>query len=493
MNRFAFVRLGRTLLLAAVVAVGSVCWLGCGGDDGGGDDNGGNTNNSGNNNGNKTHTHDWGDWIVTTPATCDAEGVETRTCKLDASHKDTRAVQKLTGTACNSGGQVVRPETVVKSTFTDSRDGKTYKTVKIGSQTWMAENLNYELVGNSRCYGDKQDSCAKYGRLYNWNAANMSCPSEWHLPDQDEWIMLTTSVGGGSTGMTLKSTTWGTNERDRGSDTYGFSALPGGHYNYSDGKFYGAGSFAYFWSATETADGKAHYRYLETYIIAGGDKLFADANEKYDAFSVRCVKDDNNNGGGKEPNVVDPSTVVKGTFTDSRDGNTYKTVKIGKQTWMAENLNYDTADGNLSWCYKDSPDSCAKYGRFYQWKAAKTACPSGYHLPTRDEWGTLAKAAGGSGTYGEGGTAGTKLKSNSGWSGDGNGTDDYGFSALPGGNGVADGSSSSNAGYEGRWWTVTERGSSNNAYYRRMYFYYDYVLEGDDIKGYGYSVRCVAD
>jgi hypothetical protein len=107
--------------------------------------------------------------------------------------------------------------------------------------------------------------------------------------------------------------------------------------------------------------------------------------------------------------------------------NTYKTVTVGGKTWMAENLNVKT-DG--SWCYDNKESNCEKYGRLYSWNAAMTACPAGWHLPSRDEWGELAKAAGGRWKYGTGGKAGKKLKAKSGWNGKGNGTDDYGFSAL---------------------------------------------------------------
>jgi uncharacterized protein (TIGR02145 family) len=182
-----------------------------------------------------------------------------------------------------------------------------------------------------------------------------------------------------------------------------------------------------------------------------------------------------------------------GTFTDGRDGQKYKTVKIGTQTWMAENLNYQTESG--SWCYENSADSCNKYGRLYDWMTAKTVCPKGWKLPSRKDWGSLGQAVGGKRTPDEDGNinwhgAGTKLKSKSGWKKNGNGTDDYGFSALPGGNRLFRGNFAGVSDY-GVWWTATENG--RDAYYRGMGYYYDSVDEGDDGKSFGFSVRCVQE
>jgi len=175
----------------------------------------------------------------------------------------------------------------------------------------------------------------------------------------------------------------------------------------------------------------------------------------------------------------------KGTFTDERDGTVYKTVKIKNQTWMAENLKYKT---DSSWCYENDEANCVKYGRLYDWETAKTACPTGWHLPTRDEWGTLAIAAGGTDTYGESGTAGKVLKSTSGWIYN-SGTDDFGFSALPGGH--YSGGYFSYAGRYGYWWTATEGDIWGNAYRRDMHCLRDDVDQGYYASGHGYSVRCV--
>jgi len=158
-------------------------------------------------------------------------------------------------------------------------------------------------------------------------------------------------------------------------------------------------------------------------------------------------------------------------------------VPIGK--WMKENLNVPTEG---SWCYNDDPANCAKYGRLYTWEAAKRACQSvGKRLPTNAEWDALVTAAGGAST------AGNKLKARSGWYNNGNGTDQYGFSALPGGCRVSDGSFY-DAGYYGYWWAAAENDGSV-AYLRNMYYLNDYVDEYyyNYVKSGGYSVRCVKD
>jgi len=221
-----------------------------------------------------------------------------------------------------------------------------------------------------------------------------------------------------------------------------------------------------------------------------------------------CGCSDNGIGGAFYDISKAPAPYTTSSFTDSRDGKTYKTTKVGNnEEWMAENLKHETAG---SWCYGQggsaydkngtwrtlSPDEinayCAEYGRLYNWETAKTACPSGWRLPSRGEWDDLIEAAGGKGV------ADKKLKAKSGWNRGGNGSDDFEFSALPGGYRYYDGDfyGASNYGY---WWTATED-DENHAYYRDMNHYYvnvfeycnvDYVLKGYCGKSYGYSVRCV--
>jgi len=183
---------------------------------------------------------------------------------------------------------------------------------------------------------------------------------------------------------------------------------------------------------------------------------------------------------------------TKSTFTDPRDGKVYKTVKIGEQTWFAENLNYE-AEGSV--CYENNPDNGAKYGRLYDWETAMKVCPKGWHLPNNAEWDKLYRFVDGDkGTESpyDSKTAGKYLKAVSGWNKDGNGTDDFGFSALPGGHGYSDGSFY-NVGSFGLWWSASEyENSSYNAYYRLM-IYYDYAHWDYYDKSSLFSVRCLQD
>jgi uncharacterized protein (TIGR02145 family) len=145
------------------------------------------------------------------------------------------------------------------------------------------------------------------------------------------------------------------------------------------------------------------------------------------------------------------------TFTDPRDGRTYKIVTIGTQIWMAENLAYKTGDWYAyGWDSDNRKANAAKYGLLYEWKTAKKACPPGAHLPTKDEWETLIDVVGGKNIAGTltGGQyiAGERMKDPAGW---GEGTNSHGFSALPGGY-RTDFKTFDQRGEGAHWWTATE-------------------------------------
>jgi len=149
---------------------------------------------------------------------------------------------------------------------------------------WMAENLNYHASG-SKCYDNKPDNCAKYGRLYNWNTAKTACPNGWHLPSMAEWGTLTLAVGGEKTeGLKLKAKS-GWDSNGNGTDDFGFSALPGG-LCYSFGTFDDVGDYGNWWSADEHDSNNAYYWYMDYYFeIAHWDDY-----DKASLFSVRCLQ-----------------------------------------------------------------------------------------------------------------------------------------------------------------------------------------------------------
>jgi len=279
-----------------------------------------------------------------------------------------------------------------------------------------------------------------------------------------------------------------------GTDNYGFSALPSG-YGIAGAGFERIGTATFFWTITASRNmtssrdsvGRNNYTY------------------KNDYGSVRCVKDvakPSSSSTAKTPSsssttVVLENGIAKTLFTDERDGKIYKSVKIGKQTWMAENLNY-AAEGRI--CY----DDCTAYGGIYYWATAmdllstyntlsykasvkhQGICPAGWHLPSDAEWTTLKNFIGDN--------AGIKLKAKSGWNSyngiSGNGNDMYGFAALPGGQ------ASGNQGKYGYWLSTTEMesGSGAHVYNWRMLNNSDDLVHDYGMKNWAtYSVRCIND
>jgi len=213
--------------------------------------------------------------------------------------------------------------------------------------------------------------------------------------------------------------------------------------------------------------------------------------------------------GGKEYN---PSTqectnnIVFSFFTDTRDSKKYKTVDIGTQTWMAENLTYSpTTFNDDNGCPNKNNNNCATYGRLYSWVTAmqlstafKTTflntpdtrrqgvCPTGWHIPSDVEWQTLVTSVGAN--------PGTKLKATSGWPSGANGTDNYGFTALSAG--YIDVTSTPDKAYgfqtSGRWWTATDY-DATNALNWAMADTSSNVLHYYQTKRNMLSVRCIKD
>ncbi len=199
------------------------------------------------------------------------------------------------------------------NTFTDTRDGKVYKTVTIGTQTWFAQNLNYttgienitdateweSMFGGSFTiaheeraawcyYENKQANGDTYGALYTHAGALAACPAGWHLPTEQEWVILTDYLGGlAGAGGRMKEA--GENHwltpNEGANNVSGFSGIPGGRRSYSSGSFMDIGTKAYFWSQ-EAAEIPHCLELLNDYCIVGEEHWFMSTG-----MSVRCVKD----------------------------------------------------------------------------------------------------------------------------------------------------------------------------------------------------------
>jgi uncharacterized protein (TIGR02145 family) len=170
-----------------------------------------------------------------------------------------------------------------KGEFEDKRDGKKYKTVVIENQTWMAENLNYEIAG-SRCYDNKPANCEKCGKMYNWFTATTKeiCPEGWRLPNNDDWKALDKAGGGKLKARNgQESCSWAGYSC---TDDYGFSALACGSALYFGDmySFKSIGISGYFWSSTESDWEDRAYDYMVGSLNFDGDK--------YELLSVRCIK-----------------------------------------------------------------------------------------------------------------------------------------------------------------------------------------------------------
>ncbi|WP_405324195.1 FISUMP domain-containing protein [Fibrobacter sp.] len=377
----------------------------------------------------------------------------------------------------------------------DERDGQVYKTIKIGEQTWMAENLNYAYSqptstkdSSSECYNNELENCKKFGRLYLWSAAMDSagifsldgkgcgkgsgsckaqpakgvrgvCPENWHIPTESDMGNYVNYANSSIESLYTVRHYW-INE----------IMLPD-FLQDSIGK-----KHAFLWSSVDLYGDKFNDNIVEGIEFSNFSNLVEKTSfHRGEVHSIRCVKDDK---------IIQ---VEHGTMTDERDGQVYKTVKIGDQWWMAENLNYayphtfDDLD-SASWCYNNEPDSCAKYGRLYIWEATmdcnalseytddyydynyfcteqvykteesfnfyRGICPENWHIPSHDEWALLKSTVN---------NFATDLKSTDDWRDDGNGSDILGFSALPTGGCRA---SSSNkcfeAGQKTCFWTTRQ-------------------------------------
>lgn len=407
--------------------------------------------------------------------------------------------------------------------ITDSRDGQIYNTVQIGAQCWMAKNLNVgtridaenPMSDNSTiekyCYLNEDDSCSEYGGLYQWHemmkyqirpGATGICPIGWHLPTSQEFNSLVSTLGEGNVSNMLREPGfrhWYF-PNEGATNSSGFTALGAGASTWPDpGDFRQLGEYGHFWTSS-----------LQLYTLSSvftwrinQSNFWGQFEFDSRGFSVRCVKD-----------TQVPIIGCGDPMVDPRDNQSYNTVQIGDQCWMAENLNVgQRIDGSQAQsdnstiekhCLLNDESNCDLYGGMYQWdesmqytnqEGTQGICPAGWHLPTDEEWKQLEGAVDSEFDYPDpewdkindynGSDAGANLKTSNGW----NGMDLFGFTALPGGE-YSPGGSFWYYGHNGYWWTSTENDNSN-AWHHVMSYDWAPISRNNGDKQFGLSIRCV--
>jgi uncharacterized protein (TIGR02145 family) len=445
---------------------------------------------------------------------------------LDEDEGDVRVTHKYKNIGFTGGGGTnPEPGDPIAGKMKDPRDGIEYITVKIGNQIWMAENLAflpyilynpdqssyeepmayvYDLYDGDDESAVYSDSWKTYGTLYNWTMAQEVCPDGWRLPSLNDWEILENEVGGKSiAGKALKeegTAHWLT--PNGGTNSSGFTALPGGFVYTNASKYADQGKVGLWWTSDEYSSSEAYRRDLSYNQFDLGKHTILKSH----GYSVRCIKE-----------AVDGETMI-----DSRDGTEYRIVTIGNQVWMAENLAYIPFNENVNYPTDQlDPDEVMQkipryyvynhyyphrknvfkeenfktYGVLYNWYAAENACPSGWHLPSNEEWIILGESAGGKTVSGK------KLKAtgNEYWWEYATPVDNStGFSALPGGFVNAYDKEYKTIGMHGYWWTSTEYGTTSaagktSAMRRDLSYNQTDLGEHDSPKTFGYSIRCVKD
>ena len=401
-------------------------------------------------------------------------------------------------------------------------DGNVYKTVRIGHQIWMAENLRVTKYNNGESidsdwedtnddwideefYDLKKGSCCNYGfnpkydmvygKLYNWTAVDDDkglAPEGWHVPSIQEWEKLIDYLGGiKSAGKKLKETGYEhwDNSYENATNETGFSALPSGIL-INPQWFEGLGNIASWWSSSCGMSNRNSEYHDVWKISIGNGEIGYELESESMGLSVRCVKD------------------IESELLTDIDDNIYETVQIGSQIWMAENLRvsrYRNGDlipneiDTIDWCliktgaccnYENNPDYAYEYGKLYNWYAVddkRNLAPEGWHIPSEEDWQILIDYLGGVAV------AGGVLKDTRIWNKPNLGaTNDYGFSAVPLGiRHYEDGKDLAN----GRWsafWSATSK-NDNEAFGVLLDSNTIDLSAGPTNKNYGFSVRCVKD
>jgi uncharacterized protein (TIGR02145 family) len=436
-------------------------------------------------------------------------------------------------------------------TLTDARDGQEYSWVKIGSNKWMAENLNFESAG-SRCLFDEPAKCQEYGRLYSWEGQNSLCPENWHTATRQNWIDLGNYIAS-QHGQPQGEWNWNIAEQlkarqgwtyehqdnlGNGTDDYGFQALPGGFGYPFDEEL----ENALWWTATASDS-------LDAYIMRlsfDSEKLDSYTKRKDFLLSVRCVENTSAPGlsSSEEPsssssslppssssmepssssqpsssseiansdtlNTPPPSAYCTdypdqcGSFIDPRDDRRYAWVQYGEQKWMAENLKFTPSQSTGHKCKNDLESNCDFFGRMYRWALAADSaeptdnapsgiqglCPAGWHLPSDPEWIALRNYFDDEFGYGSS-QLGPVLKSDTLWANEaygnqGNGSNEFGFYALPGGY-LPDGENKT----EVRWWTASQYPSTESITYFYLTHTSNFLNRYHEDPDYYQHVRCV--
>lgn len=370
-------------------------------------------------------------------------------------------------------------------------NGKKYRTVKIGEQTWMAENLSDP---NSGVWYDNDQATYEplgYGKLYTYNesiAIANSVPG-WHLPYSSDFASLESSCGGEQLqGRVLKSTT-GWNNDGNGDDTFGFNAKPSG---------YGSG-----------VDGGPQQYYNNGYTFAMMSNILANAGDMVNVMTLNYDSDSSSGMGmSTSSSIARASVRLVKDMSVNIGGRDYRVVQIGNQLWMAENLDWKFNTLNFRDSLNNPLDSTTaiqaayynydestygvngnKYGLLYNWYAvdylnqhlSDLGIPDGWHVPTRTELSTLVSTCDTD--------VATKLKSTTGWNNSSNGTDYYGFSLVPAGLQVSsvDTNTVGNVGFL----SLSDEYSSGSAYYGYIDISSSTIEEQSNDKTYGLSVRLV--
>ncbi len=368
------------------------------------------------------------------------------------------------------------------SPMTDAA-GKSYLTVGIGSQIWMAQNMAYQgdevtCYANTKSYGDP-DFIKNYGCLYTWEDAEKVCPAGWHLPSNAEFSSLRDYVHAHRTStsdflaLIANSDAW-KDYPNQGGDDFGFGALPAGYRIEEVVDFSAFGEGAYFWSSTENESSNSMSYALGIENSSAGAPRFVKEkglsvrclkspkcgeNEVWDSNQQKCVCAGHFDGENCQECAEGWDIATNCTTTlDMTDaaGNSYKTTEINGQIWMAQNMaSNKAADGSTVSCHANTqaapngdPEFVAHYGCLYNWDDANKVCPAGWHLPSNAEFESLLDYVGNDVRQ-----RSDNLRDEN-WN---SGRDLYGFAALPasGGENQGGGDEFWDFGAEAFFWSAT--------------------------------------